>query len=66
MGDAVYLDRVNQREDSLTVVQGCLATVLTQWDRLSATERHELLEIALHKTERLVDLYTEDIAPLRS
>ena len=65
MDDAIDLDRLQRREDSLTVIQGCLATVLAHWDRLSGVERHELLQLALTKTERLVDIYTEEVENLR-
>ncbi len=65
MDDATDLERLMQREDSLTVVHGCLATVLENWDRLTSRERNELLRIALDKTQNLVDFYNEDVAFLR-
>lgn len=64
MTDAIDLDRLQKREDSLTVVRGSLATVLAHWDRLSESERHDLLQAALDKTESLVALYSEDVAEL--
>ncbi len=64
MDEAIDLDRMQTREDSLTVIQGCLATVLAHWDRLGESERHDLLQLALAKTERLVDIYTEEVALL--
>ncbi|MDQ4064851.1 MAG: hypothetical protein M3161_02265 [Actinomycetota bacterium] len=65
MDDRTDVERLRQREDSLTVVQGCLATVLTHWDRLTGHERTQLLEIALDKTHRLIDIYSQDVAALR-
>ena len=65
MDERNELEWLQQEEDSLTVVQGCLATVLTHWDRLTGRERTELLQIALDKTQRLVDIYAHDVAPLR-
>ncbi|HEV3473305.1 MAG TPA: hypothetical protein VG408_08925 [Actinomycetota bacterium] len=56
---------INQQEDALTVVKGCLATVLHFGDRLGDTERDELLRVALVKTDELVTMFENEIAPLR-
>lgn len=58
-------DRLNRQEDALTVVKGCLATVIQFWDRLGDKERSELLHVALDKTDELVAMFEEDVAPLR-
>jgi len=58
-------DRLNRQEDALTVVKGCLATVIHFWDRLGDKERTELLSIALEKTDELVTMFEDEVAPLR-
>lgn len=59
-------DRLNRQEDALTVVKGCLATVIHYWDRLGDKERSELLQVALDKTDELVAMFEEEVAPLRT
>lgn len=54
-------DRILRQEDALTVVKGCLATVLHFWDRLGDNERRELLDVALEKTDQLVTMFEEDL-----
>lgn len=61
---SVDIQRLRQHEDSLTVVKGCVATLLRSWDRLSEEEREDLLQAALTKTEFLVYLFEEEVAPL--
>jgi len=62
---AADIERLQRHEDSLTVVRGCVATLLKSWDRISEKDRQVLLEAALKKTEDLVTLLEEDVAPLR-
>ena len=59
------VDRLQRHEDSLTVVKGCVATLLNNWDRLTEKDREQLLQAALRKTEDLVLMFEEDVAPLR-
>lgn len=59
------LDRLHRQEDALTVVKGCLATVIHFWDRLGDKERTELLSVALEKTDQLVAMFEDEVAPLR-
>ena len=58
-------DRVHRQEDALTIVKGCLSTVIHYWDRLADKERSELLQVALEKTDELVGLFEDDVATLR-
>lgn len=58
-------NRILRQEDALTVVKGCLATVLHFWDRLGEGERRELLNAALENTDQLITMFDEDLAPLR-
>jgi hypothetical protein len=62
---AADIDRLQRHEDSLTVVRGCVATLLQHWDKISDKDRNELLEAALKRADILVDLFEEDVAPLR-
>ena len=43
-----------QRENALTVVRGCVGTVLHHWSRLDDAMKKTLLETALAKTVILV------------
>jgi K+-sensing histidine kinase KdpD len=49
------LDEVsNDLRSPLTVVKGCVETVLANWDELDRSERDELLGAALNSAEELV------------
>lgn len=61
----IHMDSMQHREDCLTVVRGCVATVIAYWDRLDDSMKKTLLETALDKTEDLVRNLEEDVAPLR-
>lgn len=61
----VRFDSLERRENSLTVVRGCLGTVLMHWDRLDDAMKKTLLETALEKTVALVRNLEEDLRPLR-
>lgn len=61
----VLPDSVQRRENSLTVVRGCLGTVLMHWDRLDDAMKKTLLETALEKTVALVRNLEEDLRPVR-
>ena len=54
-----------QRENALTVVRGCVGTVLQHWGRLDDGMKKTLLETALEKTENLVRILEDDLRPLR-
>ncbi len=54
-----------QRENALTVVRGCVGTVLQHWSRLDDAMKKTLLENALEKTEALVRILENDLKPLR-
>jgi len=54
--------RLQRHEDDLTVVKGCVTTLLNNWERLTEGDRQVLLQAALRKTEDLVLLYEEDVA----
>ena len=54
-----------QRENALTVVRGCIGTVLQHWSRLDDAMKKTLLENALEKTEALVRILENDLKPLR-
>lgn len=56
------MHRLQRHEDSLTVVKGCVTTLLNNWQRLSESDRRVLLQAALRKTEDLVLLFEEDVA----
>ena len=58
-------DSFQQRENALTVVRGCVGTVLQQWSRLEDGMKKTLLETALAKTETLVRILEDDLRPLR-
>lgn len=61
----INTDSMERRENGLTVVRGCVGTVLAYWDRLDEGTKKTLLEIALEKVEDLVRNLEEDVAPLR-
>ena len=61
----IGMDSVQQREDRLTVVRGCVGTVLANWDRLDEGMRKTLLGTAMSKIEDLVRNLGDDLAPLR-
>ena len=61
----IQLESVERRENSLTIVRGCVATVLNHWDRLDETAKKTLLSTAIDKVEDLVRNLEEDVAPLR-
>ena len=54
-----------QRENALTVVRGCVGTVLHQWSRLDDAMKKTLLETALGRIEILVHNLEDDLRPLR-
>ena len=58
-------DSIQRRENALTVVRGCIGTLLTQWDRLDEGMKKTLLESALDKTVTLVRNLEDDLKPLR-
>lgn len=53
-------DRLEVQGDALTVVRGCLATVLEHWDALPTVQRTELLKMALENAEKLVEIHEAD------
>ncbi|MEA2452744.1 MAG: hypothetical protein QOG04_1454 [Actinomycetota bacterium] len=61
----IQLDSVQERENCLTVVRGCVGTVIANWDRLDDGMKKTLLETALNKTEDLVRNLENDVRPLR-
>ena len=61
----IRLDSIQRRENALTIVRGCVGTVLQQWGRLDDAMKKTLLETALEKTEVLVRILEEDLKPLR-
>jgi len=61
----VRSDSIERRENSLTVVRGCLGTVLMHWDRMDDAMKKTLLETALEKTVALVRNLEEDLRPIR-
>jgi hypothetical protein len=61
----ISADSVREREDCLTVVRGCVGTVVAHWDRLDEAMTKTLLETALEKIEDLVINLEHDVAPLR-
>ena len=61
--DLVNLER---REGSLTVVRGVLGTLLSHWGELDDAAAKELLEVALHRVENLVQILEEDCVPHRT
>lgn len=61
----IDIDSVHHRESCLTVVRGCIATVIAHWERLDEGLKRTLLETALEKTEELVRNLEEDVKPLR-
>lgn len=58
-------DSIQRRENALTVVRGCIGTLLTHWDRLDEAMKKTLLESALDKTVTLVRNLEDDLKPLR-
>lgn len=58
-------DRINRQEDALTVVKGSLATVIHFRDRIGNNEHYELLAVALEKTDQLIAMFEDEVAPLR-
>ncbi len=56
---------IQRRENALTVVRGCIGTLLMQWDRLDEPMKKTLLETALDKTVTLVRNLEDDLRPLR-
>jgi hypothetical protein len=61
----IDLISVQHRENCLTVVRGCVATVIAHWERLDEDMKKTLLETALEKTEDLVRNLEDDVRPLR-
>jgi hypothetical protein len=62
----IRLDSVQERENHLTVVRGCLGTVLAHWDRLDEGMKKTLLQTGLDKVEDLVRNLEQDVRPLRA
>jgi hypothetical protein len=60
----IQLDSVQERENHLTVVRGCLGTVLAHWDRLDDSMKRTLLQTGLDKVEDLVRNLEHDVRPL--
>ena len=44
----------NDLRQPITVIKGCVETVLSRWDELSPVQRKELLSAALQATDHLV------------
>ena len=61
----IGMDSLQQREDRLTVVRGCVGTVIAHWDRLGDGMRRTLLDTAMDKIEDLVRNLEDDLAPGR-
>lgn len=62
----IQLDSVHERENALTVVRGCLGTVMANWDRLDEGMKKTLLQTGLEKVEDLVRNLEQDVQALRS
>lgn len=62
----IQLDSVHERENALTVVRGCLGTVMANWDRLDEGMKKTLLQTGLQKVEDLVRNLEQDVQALRS
>ena len=62
----IRLDSVHERENALTVVRGCLGTVMAQWDRLDEGMKKTLLATGLEKVEDLVRNLEQDVQSLRT
>ena len=60
----IQIDSVQDRERYLTVVRGCLGTVVANWDRLDDPMKQMLLQTALDKVEDLVRNLERDVRPL--
>jgi len=61
----IQLDSVNERENCLTIVRGCLGTVMANWDRLDDGMKKTLLHTGLEKVEALVRNLEDDVKGLR-
>lgn len=61
----IHLDSVHERENSLTVVRGCVGTVLANWDRLEDGMKRSLLQTGLNQVIALVRNLEDDVKPLR-
>lgn len=61
----IHLDSVHERENALTVVRGCLGTVMANWDRLDEGMKKTLLQTGLQKVEDLVRNLEHDVQSLR-
>ena len=62
----IHLDSVHERENCLTVVRGCLGTVVSHWDRLDEDSKKTLLQTGLDKVEALVRNLESDVRALRA
>ena len=62
----IHLDSVHERENCLTVVRGCLGTVIAHWDRLDEDMKKTLLQTGLDKVEDLVRNLESDVRSLRA
>ena len=62
----IHLDSVHERENALTVVRGCLGTVMANWDRLDEGMKKTLLQTGLQKVEDLVRNLEQDVQSLRT
>jgi hypothetical protein len=62
----IEMDSVQERENCLTVVRGCLATVVAHWDRLDEPMKMTLLTTGLDKVEELVRNLEKDVRSLRT
>lgn len=61
----IHLDSVHERENCLTVVRGCVGTVLANWDRLDDETKKTLLQTGLNGIVALVRNLEDDVEPLR-
>jgi hypothetical protein len=62
----IHLDSVHERENCLTVVRGCIGTVIAHWDRLDEGMKKTLLQTSLDKVEDLVRNLEDDVKTLRA
>jgi hypothetical protein len=61
----IHMDSIQERENHLTVVRGCLATVIAHWDKLDDPMKMTLLTTGLDKVEDLVRNLERDVLKLR-
>lgn len=61
----IRMDSVQERENCLTVVRGCLATVVAHWERLDEGMKMTLLTTGLDKVEELVRNLERDVRKIR-